>query len=168
MEKKQAKKPQSTKIHRKRVKLIFNPGSGATGESPVKLMDVISEMQAWKLVPEAYLVEADSDLTSVVLKAFEDGFRMFVVCGGDGTIDAIAGALAGTNATMGIIPTGTQNNVALSLGIPPADIPAAIAILRTGQRVKVDMGHGHSWRNKAVFPGGQLGRSAFSPFPIGR
>jgi diacylglycerol kinase family enzyme len=64
---------------------------------------------------------------------------MFVVCGGDGTIDAIAGFLAGTNATLGIIPTGTQNNVALSLGIP-ADISAAIAILRTGQRIKVDMG----------------------------
>ena len=64
---------------------------------------------------------------------------MFVVCGGDGTIDVMAGALAGTNATLGIIPTGTQNNVALSLGIP-TDIPAAIAILRNGRRIKVDMG----------------------------
>jgi diacylglycerol kinase family enzyme len=65
---------------------------------------------------------------------------MFVVCGGDGTIDIMAGALAGTTATLGIIPTGTQNNVALSLGIPLDDIPAAIAILRTGQRIKVDIG----------------------------
>ena len=47
--------------------------------------------------------------------------------------------LAGTNATLGIIPTGTRNNIALSLGIP-ADIPAAIAILRTGRRIKVDVG----------------------------
>jgi len=76
----------------------------------------------------------------LVQSAIEDGIRMFVVCGGDGTIDVMAGALAGTNATLGIIPTGTQNNVALSLGIPPADIPAAIAILRTGQRIKVDLG----------------------------
>ncbi len=136
----QTKKPRSTNKHRMRVKLIFNPGSGATGESPVQLIDVISEMQAWKLVPEAYLVKPDSDLTAVVHSALEDGMRMFVVCGGDGTIDVMAGALAGTNATLGIIPTGTQNNVALSLGIPPADIPAAIAILRTGQRIKVDMG----------------------------
>jgi diacylglycerol kinase family enzyme len=97
-------------------------------------------MQAWKLVPEAYLVEPDSDLAAVVQSALEDGMRMFVVCGGDGTIDVMAGALAGINATLGIIPTGTQNNVALSLGIPPADIPAAIAILRMGQRIKVDMG----------------------------
>jgi diacylglycerol kinase family enzyme len=64
---------------------------------------------------------------------------MFVVCGGDGTISAVARTLAGTRATLGIIPIGTQNNTALSLGIP-ADIPAAIAILRTGRRIKVDVG----------------------------
>ena len=140
MEEIEAKKPGSTNKHRLRAKLIFNPGSGATGDSPVQLMDVISEMQAWKLVPEAYLVEPDSDLSAAVRNAIKDGIRMFVVCGGDGTTDVVAGALAGTNATLGIIPTGTQNNVALSLGIPPADIPAAIAILRTGKRIKVDMG----------------------------
>jgi diacylglycerol kinase family enzyme len=97
------------------------------GESPVQLMDVISAMQAWKLVPEACLVEPGWDLPAVVQNALEDRIRVFVVCGGDGTIDVMAGTLAGTNATLGIIPTGTQNNVALSLEIP-ADIPAAIAI----------------------------------------
>jgi diacylglycerol kinase (ATP) len=146
-----AKKPRSPHKHRMRAKLIFNPGSGTTGESPVQLMDVISEMQAWKLVPEAYLVEPDSDLSAVVQNAIEDGIRMFVVCGGDGTIDVMAKALAGTNATLGIIPTGTQNNVALSLGIPPADIPAAIAILRNGKRIKVDMGQADFYKAKQFF-----------------
>ena len=47
--------------------------------------------------------------------------------------------LAGTGATLGIIPIGTQNNTALSLGIP-SDIPSAIAILRSGRRIKVDVG----------------------------
>lgn len=129
----------STKKHPLRAKLIFNPSSGTTGESPVQLMDVIRAMQAWKLVPDVFLVEPGCDLPAVVHNALEDGIRMFVGCGGDGTIDVMAGTLAGTPATMGIIPTGTQNNVALSLGIP-ADIPAAIAILRTGRRIKVDIG----------------------------
>ena len=131
--------PRSTNERPMRAKLIFNSSSGAAGESPVQLMDVIREMQAWKLVPEAFLVEPGCDLPGVVQDALERGTRLFVVCGGDGTIDAVAGALVGTRATLGIIPTGTQNNVALSLGIP-ADIPAAIAILRTGRRIKVDMG----------------------------
>lgn len=90
-------------------------------------MNVISAMQACKLVPEAYLVEPGCDLPAVVQNALEDGIHMFIVYGGDGTIDVMAGALAGTNDTLGIIPTGTQNNVALSLEIP-ADIPAAIAM----------------------------------------
>ena len=129
----------STNYRRMRAKLIFNPGSGAAGESPVQLMDVISEMQAWKLVPEAHLVEPGSDLPAVVQDALKQGIRMFVVCGGDGTVDAVAEILAGTRATLGIIPTGTRNNVALSLGIP-MNIPAATDILRTGQRIKVDIG----------------------------
>ncbi len=125
--------------HRMRAKLIFNPGSGTTGDSPVQLLDIIREMQAWKLVPEAFLVEPGCDLPGAVSQALEQGYRMFVVCGGDGTISAVARILAGTNATLGIIPIGTQNNTALSLGIP-SDIPSAIALLRAGQRIKVDVG----------------------------
>ena len=122
-----------------RAKLIFNPSAGAARPSPIEIVDVIHEMQAWKLVPEAYLIEPGCDLPGVVQAALAQGFRMFVVCGGDGTISAVARSLAGTNATLGVIPIGTQNNTALSLNIPD-DIPAAIAILRTGRRIKVDVG----------------------------
>jgi diacylglycerol kinase (ATP) len=122
-----------------RTKLIFNPGAGASGESPVQLIDVISAMQEWKLAPEAFLVEPGCDLPGVIKDALAQGIRLFVVCGGDGTISTVARTLAGTHATLGIIPIGTQNNTALSLGIP-SDIPAAIAILRTGRRIKVDVG----------------------------
>jgi diacylglycerol kinase family enzyme len=119
--------------------LIFNPSAGAARTSPIEIVDVIHEMQTWKLVPEAYLVEPGCDLPGVVQDALAQGFRMFVVCGGDGTISAVARSLAGTDATLGIIPIGTRNNTALSLNIPD-DIPAAIAILRTGRRLKVDVG----------------------------
>lgn len=127
------------KKRRLRAKLIFNPSAGAARPSPIEIVDVIHEMQAWKLVPEAYLIEPGCDLPGVVQAALAQGFRMFVVCGGDGTISAVARSLAGTNATLGVIPIGTQNNTALSLNIPD-DIPAAIAILRTGRRIKVDVG----------------------------
>jgi len=128
-----------TKKRRIRAKLIFNPIAGTAGESPVQLMDVIREMQSWKLVPEPFLVEPGCDLPGVIQDALARGIRMFVVCGGDGTISAVARTLAGTPATLGIIPIGTQNNTALSLGAP-ADIPSAIAILRNGRRIKVDVG----------------------------
>ena len=124
---------------RMRVKLIFNPNSGSTGKSSIQLMDVIKQMQSLKLMPEPYLIEPHCDLLSVVQDTIEQGIRLIVACGGDGTIASVARAMIGTSITLGIIPTGTQNNVALSLGIP-TDIPDAIAILRTGRRFKIDIG----------------------------
>lgn len=120
-------------------KLIFNPSAGATRGKPIGLLEVIHEMQAWNLVPEVFIIEPGCDLVRAIRDALKKGIRMFVVCGGDGTISSVASLLAGTKATLGIIPIGTQNNTALSLGIPN-DIPAAIAILRAGKRIKVDMG----------------------------
>ena len=132
-------KPRSTGKRRMRVMLIFNPSAGATRGSPIELVDVIHEMQTWKLVPDTFLVEAGCDLPGAIQDALGRGIRLFVVCGGDGTISAAARTLAGTRGALGIIPSGTQNNTALSLGIP-TDLPAAIAILRTGRRIKVDVG----------------------------
>jgi diacylglycerol kinase (ATP) len=120
-------------------KLIFNPIAGALGETPLELVEVINELQTWNILPEVYLIKPDNDLEEVLQDALQRGLGMFVVCGGDGTIDSVAVELAGSQATLGIIPTGTQNNVALSLGIPK-DIHEAAALLRTGQRIRVDLG----------------------------
>ena len=120
-------------------KLLFNPSAGAARTHPIEIVDIIHELQAQRIIPEPFLVEKGCDLEGTVKQAFEKGFRLFIVCGGDGTISAVARILAGTNATLGVIPIGTQNNVPLSFGIPD-DIPSAIALLRTGKRVKIDLG----------------------------
>ena len=125
-------------------------------------------------MPEAFLVEGGCDLPGAVSNALAKGIRMFVVCGGDGTVSAVARILAGTRATLGIIPVGTQNNTALSLGIP-TDIAAAIAILRTGRRIKVDMGMAtqpkllyRRRRTAHALLGALLGGAGLDAFPIYR
>ncbi|MGB7595329.1 MAG: diacylglycerol kinase family protein [Erysipelotrichaceae bacterium] len=122
-----------------RVKLIFNPTAGPKGESPLQLMDITKEMQAWNLIPETFLIEPDCDLDKVVDEAIAHGIKLIAVCGGDGTVESVARALLGKPAILGIIPGGTANNVALSLNIPK-DIPSAIAILREGHAAKIDIG----------------------------
>ena len=128
-----------TDKRRRRVKLVFNPASGSSNASPVQLMDVIDMLQQWKYTPEVYLTEPDSDYSQMVKDTMSQGINLFIVCGGDGTISAVAKEIAGLPATLGIVPTGTQNNVALSLNIP-RDIPSAIALFRTGERIKIDVG----------------------------
>lgn len=121
------------------VKLIFNPGSGAVAASPAQLMSIVTEMQAWNILPEVFLVNADCDLKGAVADALHRNIRFFVVSGGDGTLDSVAAELIGKRAILGHIPTGTRNNVAASLSIP-SDLAAAVALLRTGTRARVDVG----------------------------
>lgn len=124
---------------RKRLKLIFNPMSGQAKASPDQLLRILAQMQGWKLLPEVFVLEPDSDLPKMVAEAMENGISLFVACGGDGTVSAVAKALAGYPVTLGIVPIGTRNNIARSIGIP-VDLDASIALLRTGMRTRIDLG----------------------------
>ena len=132
-----------TNLHRPlRAKLIFNPGSGQPGDSPQQLVRILTEMQKQHILPEVYLTEPDSQLERVVEHAIKSGIKLIVVAGGDGTIDSILGAMIGNNAILGIIPTGTRNNVAFNLGVT-GDIADSVALLRHGRRLKIDVGRVH-------------------------
>lgn len=122
-----------------RAKLIFNPAAGMTEESPFQLAEVIRLLQAWEIIPEVYMVMPDSQLSEVVRSAIRRGIRLIIISGGDGTIENAIGPMVGTNTTLGIIPTGTRNNIAISLGIP-SEIPAAVALLRQGKKMRIDVG----------------------------
>lgn len=131
-----------------RAKLIFNEISGQPDESPTQLADILNEMQNWNILSEVYMVHPDSQVESVVRSAIKGGTNLIVVAGGDGTIDSVVGAMIGSSATLGIIPTGTRNNLAFNLGVP-STIAGAVTLLRKGRRLKVDVGkmqHGRSSR----------------------
>ena len=64
---------------------------------------------------------------------------LIVAAGGDGTVGAVADALAHSDAALGIVPLGTSNDVARSLDIP-LDIGAAVRLLATGPISTVDLG----------------------------
>jgi diacylglycerol kinase (ATP) len=140
-----------TAFHRPlRAKLIFNAGSGKPEESPQQLASILSEMQDHQILPEVYTVRPDSKIETVVHHAIETGIHLIVVAGGDGTIDSVMGAMVGSDATLGIIPTGTRNNVAFNLGIT-GDIASSVALLRQGRRLKIDVGRVHCGHSRHWF-----------------
>lgn len=62
-----------------------------------------------------------------------------IVMSGDGLIGQIGGQLAGSGATLGIIPGGRGNDLARVLGIP-ADVEEAVGLLAAGATREIDVG----------------------------
>ena len=62
-----------------------------------------------------------------------------VAVGGDGTINEVVNGLAGTDRCMGIIPTGSGNDLIKSLGIPHS-IEKALEILKDAHVRTIDVG----------------------------
>lgn len=73
-----------------------------------------------------------------------------VVAGGDGTLNAAAPALVRTGLPLGILPAGTANDLARTLGLPGA-IEAAADVIAAGRTRDIDLGvvNGHYFFNVA-------------------
>jgi diacylglycerol kinase (ATP) len=74
-------------------------------------------------------------------EAVKEGVKVVVACGGDGTVQEIAGALAGSHTALGILPCGRGNDLARALGIWRKDTPEQLAqvIVGSAQR-EIDLG----------------------------
>jgi len=71
--------------------------------------------------------------------AVEQGADVVMAGGGDGTVRSVAQALAGTGVVMALLPAGTGNLLARTLGTP-MDVPAAVRVALTGDDRPVDVG----------------------------
>lgn len=68
-----------------------------------------------------------------------------IVISGDGLIGKVGGELAGSDATLGVIPGGRGNDLARVLGIP-TDVEAAVAVLAAGATRMIDVGEANGAR----------------------
>ena len=89
-------------------------------------------------------------LVRQVRAAADAGVQRIVVGGGDGTLSAAAGELAGKDVRMGVLPLGTGNDFARSMGIP-SDLASACRVITLGSERRVDVGlsNGRAFLNAA-------------------
>ena len=98
----------------------------------------------------------DFEIISVPLKKVEDipflmekyrsNIDLVIVGGGDGTLNAMVDVLVETQLPLGIIPLGTANDLARTLGIPNS-IAEACRIIAEGNLKYIDLG----WVNNKYF-----------------
>jgi YegS/Rv2252/BmrU family lipid kinase len=80
-----------------------------------------------------------SRLSSLMADAIADGHRLIVVGGGDGTLSNALPQLVHRDVVLGILPLGTANSFARTLGIP-LDLQSAVNVITSGKVVDVDVG----------------------------
>jgi len=124
----------------KPARLIFNPSSGRDAEdNAARLAKLVNNLRAHGIEAKVGLKTSGAAARDLARKAVKSGDPLVIVAGGDGTIGDVAAELIGKDIVLGIVPTGTMNNVARSLGVP-LDIEGACALIGMGTTRHIDMG----------------------------
>lgn len=110
--------------------------SARTKEVIIKALSADCKLEAVDTAHRAHATELAAD-------AVDRGFAAVLAFGGDGTINEVAQPLVGTDVAMGVLPGGSTNVMARSLGIPlnPVDATAFVAArLRGNVRRRINVG----------------------------
>lgn len=88
---------------------------------------------------DAHAVKNPDQLEATVNKALAKQPDLVILGGGDGTISGLVDLLVGRGVTLAVLPLGTANSFARSLGIP-LTIDGAVEVIRTGHAKRIDLG----------------------------
>jgi diacylglycerol kinase family enzyme len=113
------------------ITLVLNPDAGDGETSPDEIRRAIEAA--------GHGVSVRRSGKSDVADALRDPGDLVAAAGGDGTVGRVMKALAGTSVPMAILPTGTANNIATSLGIL-GDPAKVVASWTRGDVRRVDVG----------------------------
>ncbi len=78
-------------------------------------------------------------LVPTVNEAVRNGAPMVIVGGGDGSLSCSVDEVVGRDCVFALLPLGTANSFARTLGIP-LDLDGAINVIATGKRRRIDLG----------------------------
>ncbi len=126
--------------------LIVNPHS----RRGVDAAGVVADALERAGVPVLRRDCAEAGKLSGLIRELAGQVDRVVIGGGDGTLNAAASGLVGTGLPLGIIPLGTANDLARTLGIP-SDPEQAAQVIAAGRLHRVDLGevNGHPFFNVA-------------------
>lgn len=115
-------------------------------------------------ITEAHAVRDPKRLIPTIRDAVRGGAPMVIVGGGDGSLSCAVDEVVDRDCAFALLPFGTANSFARTLGIP-LDLGGAIRTIATGRRRRVDLGviDGDYFANSAVIGLGPLVSATVPP-----
>jgi YegS/Rv2252/BmrU family lipid kinase len=120
-----------------KAELIINTGS-RRGRAALPIIVSACERQSIDLA-RINVLKKETNLRRVIAAIEKRKPELVLVGGGDGTISDAVDHFAGSSIQVGVLPLGTTNNFARSLGMP-LDLDDAVATIKHGKVSNVDLG----------------------------
>jgi diacylglycerol kinase (ATP) len=134
-----------------KVTVIYNPGAGS--DEPPSADEVLRLVQAAGHQAVLQLAKDESWKS-----ALEQPADIVAVAGGDGTVGKVAKSLIGKGTPIAVLPLGTANNIAKTLGLLDRPLQQLISGWAEARRIKFDVGVASGpWRSKFFIEGLGIG-----------
>lgn len=118
--------------------LIVNTRS-RSGQVLLEQASAKLEAAGIRLIARHSIRYPSADLVPTMKAAVRDGAPMVIVGGGDGSLSCTVDEVVGRDCVFALLPLGTANSFARTLGIP-VDLDKAIETIATGKRRRIDVG----------------------------
>jgi len=120
--------------------IIVNPHATTVSD---RLKNLVVYALQGRYEVETVSTEAQNHATEIGREACNGGYDIVVAFGGDGTLNEVANGLAGTDVPVSVLPGGSTNVVARTLGIPNDVVDATEHLLSLADDFtprKIDLG----------------------------
>lgn len=125
----------AVKTMRRRALLIVNPVARSAARHDERAVHLLDEAGFDVTAPAL----GDKQSVARCIIEHRDSCDVVIVAGGDGSLNVALQGIVEAKLPLGILPLGTANDLARSLGIP-ADVDGACAVIATGRERPIDVG----------------------------
>lgn len=120
----------------KNLLLVINPASGTIDDKSETVALIKEKLEDKDISLRVWETSGDGDQPKIRKLVQEEQFDAILIGGGDGTIKMVVEAVLDSDHTVGIIPLGSANGLATSLGI--ANLDEAIEAIINNKEIKMD------------------------------
>ena len=123
-------------MNAQRVLLIANSKSGRSEQDQIRAC--VEKLRGSGYTVDEHITDSPAEIP-VHIRNHKGKCDLVLICGGDGTANTAASALLETGLPFAMLPFGTANDLARTLGLPDEPVAACEAILH-GRRHRIDLG----------------------------